>query len=174
VNKSYKSNSLILEEYVMDENLKTMNKLKDAGWFEGRRIDTSSIEKHYKDYGFELYPKVLKFLEEFGMLTIIIDKPDNLGEKEERHHTNPLTVVGPYFRYGKFKAEEDYARERLVPVGECCNENLLLFVSETGKIYHSTGKLGDTPWVAWEALIHNTGFVSWGTLQKERYHNEET
>lgn len=100
------------------------------------------------------------------MLNIVIDRPDKLSEKEERHHTNPLVVVGPYFRYGKFKSEEDYAGERLVLVGECCNENLLLFVSETGKIYHSTGKIGDTPLEAWESLINKTGFKSWGTLQR--------
>lgn len=144
----------------MNGNLKVMDILKDAGWFEGRGIDTSIIEKHYKEYGFELFPKVLEFLEEFGMLNIVIAKPDRLGEKEERHHTNPLTVVGSYIRYGKFKEEEDYAGERLVPVGRCCNDYLLLFVSESGKIYHDSGKCGDTPWEAWESIINDTGFVT--------------
>ncbi len=158
----------------MGGNLKVMDILKDAGWFEGRKIDASIIEKHYKEYGFELFPEVSRFLEEFGMLDVVIDRPERLGEKEERHHTNPLKVVGAYYRYGKFKDEEYFAGERLVPVGKCCNENLLLFVSETGKIYSSSGKLGDTPWEAWEALINKTGFVSWGTLQKQRGSGEGT
>ncbi|HWT73915.1 MAG TPA: SUKH-3 domain-containing protein [Mobilitalea sp.] len=153
----------------MSGNLKVYEILKEAGWYEGRRIDTSFIEKHYNKYGFELFPAVLHFLEEFGMLNITIDKH---SENEERHHTNPLEVVGSYFRYGKFKVEEGYAGERLVPVGKCCNEYSLLFVSESGKIYYHTGKIGDSPWEAWETLINKTGFKTWGTLYKERCNNK--
>lgn len=142
--------------------------LRSAGWYEGRKIDTSEIKRHYNQYGFELFPEVIKFLEEFGMLNIVIARPDRLGEKEERHHTNPLVVVGAYFRHGKFKSEENYAGERLVPIGMACNENLLLFVSESGKIYHGTGRIGETPWQAWESLINHTGFKDWGDLQRER------
>jgi hypothetical protein len=142
--------------------------LRSSGWLEGRKIDTAAIEKHCNNYGFELFPNVLRFLEEFGMLDIVIERYDKSGEKVERHSTDPLTVVGEYFRHGKFKTEEDYAGEKLVIVGEACNGNHLLFVSESGKVYCSTGKLGDNAWEAWEALINNKGFKSWGTLQRER------
>lgn len=142
--------------------------LISAGWFEGRKIDTSMITLHYKKYGFEVFPNVLQFLEEFGLLNIVIERPDKLGEKEDRHHTNPLIVVGDYYRHGKFKDEENYAGEKLVPVGNACNENLLLFVSESGRIYSSSGKIGDSPWEAFESLINHTGFKSWGTLYNER------
>lgn len=151
----------------MSNKLDVKEVLKAAGWSEGRKIDTSQIKVHYQKYGYELFPTVLQFLEEFGMLKIVVDKPNNLGEKEERHHTDPQLVVGEYYKNGSFKTEENYAKEKLVPVGEACNENLLLFVSESGKIYHSTGKIGDTPWEAWESLINHTGFKDWGTLQKE-------
>ena len=152
----------------MSDSMNVKDILEAAGWYEGRKIDTSIIEKHYQEYGFQLFPEVLKFLEEFGMLNIVIERPNKLGEKEERHHTNPLMVVGAYFKHGKFKVEEDYAGERLVPVGKVSNENLLLFVSESGKVYSSTGKHGDTVWEAWNDLINNTGFKSWGILQRER------
>lgn len=144
----------------------TKDMLKDAGWYEGRKIDISAIERHYKEYGFEVFPEVKKFLEEFGMLEILVEYKNG---KKQVHSTNPLKVVGDYFCHGKFSAEEYYAGERLVPVGQCCDGNLLLYVSELGKIYHDTGKCGDTFWEGWECLINKQGLVDWGTLQKERH-----
>ncbi|HYH01650.1 MAG TPA: SUKH-3 domain-containing protein [Bacillota bacterium] len=138
--------------------------LQNAGWFVGRRIDTAKLTEHYRKYGFEVFPALVRFMEEFGMLELVIPEPDQTGDPE-RHHTHPEWVVGDYYRYGCFQVEESYAGEKLIPVGEACNENLLLFVSESGKIYHSTGKLGDNAWEAWEALINQTGFQDWADLQ---------
>lgn len=81
--------------------------------------------------------------------------PQNIGKKEERYYINSLIIVGPYLRYGKFGPEEHYVGEGLVPVGKCCNEYLLLYVSETDKIYCSLGKCGNTTWKPWEYLITN-------------------
>ena len=141
--------------------------LQNAGWFAGRKIATAKLMEHYRKYGFEVFPAVVRFIEEFGLLELVVPEPDRSGESE-RHHTNPQLVVGDYYRHGCFEVEERYAGEKLIPVGEVCNENLLLFVSESGKIYHSTGKLGDNPWEAWEALINRTGFLDWADLQKQR------
>lgn len=115
--------------------------LRRAGWFPGRRIPTGRFRDHYRRFGFDPSPSVIAFLQEFGDLTVIVPRPERIGEKEERHHTNPLRVVGSYLRHGKFAVEERYAGEQQVPARECCNENLLLFVSDSGRIYHSTGRL---------------------------------
>jgi hypothetical protein len=143
--------------------------LEASGWFAGRKIDTAALIELYRSYGYEVFPAVLRFIEEFGRLEIIVPSPDGQEDgTDERHHTDPELVVGDYYRHGRFAAEENYAGERLIPVGEVCNENLLLFVSESGKIYHSTGKLGDNAWEAWEALLNQTGFQDWGDLQSGR------
>lgn len=146
----------------MGDMLDVKELLKSAGWFEGRKIDTSDMVKKYQQFGYKLFPAVLRFLEEFGNISV-----EN-SISEEQHHIIPEKVLCEYFKNGKFKDEERYAGERLVLVGEACNGNLLLFVSETGKVYHSTGKVGDTPWQAWESLINHTGFKDWGDLQRER------
>jgi hypothetical protein len=149
----------------MMEKLNVKEVLRSSGWFEGRKIDTARLERHYRAYGYVVFPAVLKFIKEFGVLQIVIEKSD---AQVEWHHTDPELVVGDYYRHGRFKVEESYAGEKLIPVGEACNENLLLFVSESGKIYHSNGKLGDNAWKAWEALVNHIGFKDWGDLQRER------
>lgn len=136
----------------------TLQTLKKSGWFEGRVINISSIESNLQKLGYEVFEPVKQFLKEFGMLRII----DSL---EQTHDTTK--VFTDYFRHSKFQAEEGYSGERLVPVGSLSDGELLLFVSESGKVYCSTGKLGNTAWEAWEALINNKGFKSWGTLQRE-------
>lgn len=138
---------------------KTLQTLKKSGWFDGRVIDISNFESNLQKLGYEVFEPVKQFLKEFGMLKII----DSL---EQTHDTTKLFT--DYFKHGKYKAEEDYSGERLVPVGSLSDGELLLFVSESGKIYCSTGKLGDNAWEAWEALINNKGFKSWGTFQRER------
>ncbi|TYQ16567.1 UNVERIFIED_CONTAM: SUKH-3 immunity protein of toxin-antitoxin system [Acetivibrio alkalicellulosi] len=144
----------------MSNRLDVKEVLKSAGWFEGRKIDTSDMEKKYKEFGYQLFSAVLKFLEEFGNLAIVNT------ELEEHHHTSPEKVLCEYFKNGKFKDEERYAGERLVLVGETCDRNLLLFVSESGKIYNGTGKLGDSTWEAWEAIINKIGenYKAWGSF----------
>ncbi|MGE5417101.1 MAG: SUKH-3 domain-containing protein [Acidobacteriota bacterium] len=137
----------------------TIQILKAAGWYEGRKIDIEVFESNLNKLGYEVFQPVKQFLQEFGMLKF----QDAL---EQVHDTSKIFIE--YFKHGKFSIEENYCGERLVPVGTLSDGELLLFVSESGKVYCSTGKLGDNPWEAWECLINNTSFKSWGTLQRDR------
>ncbi|MFF0829894.1 SUKH-3 domain-containing protein [Brevibacillus sp. NPDC003359] len=129
----------------------TMMILRNAGWYEGRNIDTKEIEEHLEKLGFIIYPEVKKFLIEFGDLVI----EDTIND--ETHKTGVKIKSS-----GAFKAEEKYAQENLVPVGFIDSDNLVLFVSESGKVYCSTGKLGDNAKEAWENLIGGSGYKPWG------------
>lgn len=144
----------------------TMAILKQAGWYEGRKIDVTETKLHCESMGYEVFPAVVKFLEEFGDLKIVIPKPNNLGEKEERHSTFTKRIIGNYFTHSGCIELEKYANEGLVVVGQACRENLLVYVSESGKVYCDTGWLGDTAIEAFESLISEKGFRSWSALGK--------
>jgi len=88
-------------------------------------------------------------MKEFGNL-IIEDKIN------DETHTTKIRFTD-YYANGAFTSEEKYARERLVPVGKMDSEYLILFVSESGKVYCSTGKLGNSPIESWENLIGGRG-----------------
>lgn len=130
--------------------------LKESGWFEGRTIDISELESSLENIGYEVFEPVKQFLKEFGMLKII-------DENGRTHSTSE--IITPYFKNGKYKEIEKYAGEKLVPVGEVYEGNLLMFVSETGKIYHETGKLGDSGLEAWKRLFSGIGAISWDKLK---------
>lgn len=42
--------------------------LKDMGWFENRRVDTTLVRKHLTEMGYSWFPKVEAILSEFGGL----------------------------------------------------------------------------------------------------------
>ncbi len=44
----------------MGDMLDVKELLKSAGWFEGRKIDTSDMRKKYQQFGYEHFPAVLR------------------------------------------------------------------------------------------------------------------
>ncbi|WP_406798397.1 MULTISPECIES: SUKH-3 domain-containing protein [Brevibacillus] len=134
----------------------TLKILRDSGWYEGRSIDIKEIEENLKRLGYIVFPEVKNFLKEFGNLVI----EDSIND--ETHNTSIRFTN--YDNYGSFKSEEKYAGESLVPVGMIDSGYLVLFVSESGKVYCSTGKLGDNSIEAWENLISGGGGKPWGNF----------
>lgn len=134
----------------------TLKILRDSGWYAGRKIDISEIKGNLEQRGYVVFPTVEDFMREFGDLVI----EDTVNE--EMHNTSIRFT--DYYRHGSFKSEEKYAGEKLVPVGMIDSDNLLLFVSESGKVYCSTGKLGDSAMEAWDHLISGHGFKPWGVF----------
>lgn len=132
----------------------TLKILRNSGWYEGRSIDIKEIEENLEQIGYVVFPEVDKFLKEFGDLMI----EDTIND--ETHNTSVRFT--DYDIYGSFKEEEKYAQEKLVPVGMIDSNFLVLFVSESGKVYCSTGKLGDNATEAWERLIAGNGVKPWG------------
>ena len=131
----------------------TIKVLNEAGWYEGRAIDTKEIEENLKQLGYNVFPSVQCFIKEFGNLEV----KDTIND--EFHSTN--IKFTSYDKFGSFKNEENYAKEKLVPVGMINDNNLILFVSETGKIYCNIGKLGDTAMEAWEMLLNAGRIELW-------------
>lgn len=137
-------------------SIETLKILKDSGWYEGRSIDIKEIEDNLKQLGYEVFSEVKAFLKEFGDLVI----EDTINE--EIHNTNIRFT--DYHAYGAFKTEEKYAQEKLIPVGKIDSDYLILLVSESGKVYCNTGKLGENAIEAWENLINGDGAKPWGSF----------
>jgi len=131
----------------------TLKILRDAGWYEGRRIDIKEIEESLEKIGYTVFPEVKSFLREFGNLVI----EDTIND--ETHNTS--IRFANYYGNGTFKSIEKYAGEKLVPVGMIDSGNLQLFVSESGRVYISTGKLGENAKEAWENLINKGQVTLW-------------
>lgn len=140
----------------------TLEVLKKAGWYEGRKINVDYIQEFLINRGYEIFPPVKAFLEEFGMIEIM-DGETNIFNRD-RFHTDTKRTIGDYLPQGSLKAEEQYARERLVPVGEIRNGYLRILISESGKMYCDTGKLGNDFGEGWESIITHNGFRAWGSF----------
>ncbi|WP_234399680.1 SUKH-3 domain-containing protein [Paenibacillus popilliae] len=139
----------------MEISKETLKMLRESGWFEGRNIDIKEIEENLEQLGYVVFQEVKNFLKEFGNLVI----EDTLNE--ETHNTSIRFTN--YYAHGSFVSEEKYAKEKLIPVGKIDSDYLVLLVSESGKIYCSTGKLGDSALEAWENLINGRGVQPWGS-----------
>lgn len=137
----------------MNLSNETVKILRDAGWYEGRRIDIKEIEENLEKLGYTVFPEVKSFLREFGNLVI----EDTIND--ETHNTSIRFTNN--VNNGSFKLEENYAGEKLVPVGMIDSDNLMLFVSESGRVYISVGKLGENGKEAWENLINKGKVTRW-------------
>ncbi|MCT4509028.1 MAG: SUKH-3 domain-containing protein [Tepidibacter sp.] len=147
----------------MEVSEKTLQVLKEAGWYSGRKIDVFSSIEFLRLKGFEIFEAAERFLEEFGELEIKIEYEIKRREVIKRiryHHTNVEKTIGE-LRKEHFDIEEETG-EKTVPVGEIYNRNLTLFISESGKLYCTTGKEGDTVWEGLDNIICEKGGKDWG------------
>lgn len=146
----------------METSGKTLDTLKKAGWYPNRRIDTEDIQELLTSRGFKIYEPVKLFLEEFGELQIQVVSEKMKG-KLVQHHTYTKRLIHEHYRYRGVSESERNAGEMMIAVGEISDGNFDLLISETGKMYCSMGKLGDTVWEGWERLIMEKGFMLWGS-----------
>lgn len=137
-------------------SIKALGILRASGWYEGRSIDIGEIEENLKQLGYIVFQKAEDFLKEFGDLVI----EDTINE--EIHNTNIRFTS--YHAHGAFRAEEEIVQEKLIPVGKVDSEHLILLISESGKVYCNTGKLGENAIEAWENLINGDGAKPWGSF----------
>lgn len=145
----------------------TIDTLKDAGWHQGRKIDIEPIVKLLESRGFEVYPAVKAFLEEFGMLDVMLQRQNYPLSKNDLHHTRPDKALGEFYTKSSFSDYDMFAGEDLVLVGRIFDENLPMFVSQSGKLYCDMGKLGDDAWSGWETILSYGRPKTWDELNSK-------
>ena len=113
----------------------TIERLKQSGWEQNRKIDVSVIKNRFCGIGLEFPENVSKFLEEFGMLFI------NLPEMNDNDvNLNPINAIGVNVSHEYFEnCLKDYGiDEEVFPVGEICRGNLLLLMTKENRFYEFT------------------------------------
>ena len=107
--------------------------LEKSGWTLNRKIDTTEILKVLKEERYDLNSKVIEFIENFGNLELEHPAFRTIG-RIEKMHFKPLRASSGIVRE-KVEEYEERTGEVLVVIGEAYNENLLLMLSHTGKMY---------------------------------------
>ena len=135
--------------------------LEKSGWTLNRKIDTTEILNVLKEERYDLNPKVVEFIENFGNLELEHPAYRVVGEFEKMHF-KPLRASSGICRE-KVEEYEERTEEALVVVGEAYNENLVLMISHTGKIYGAFDDyltlLGNTIEEAFNSIFHSKNFI---------------
>ncbi|WP_242218086.1 SUKH-3 domain-containing protein [Bacillus cereus group sp. BfR-BA-01380] len=145
----------------MEISNKTIEELKKAGWYEGRKIDISENIKFLEERGFEVFESAKKFMEEFGELQFNVESiwPDGVTKDISEHTTCIKEVIGVL--NSSFFGLEDYIDEKVIPIGSLSDFGLNLYISESGRIFEAMGWAGDTALEAFDNIILEKGTVIW-------------
>lgn len=113
-------------------NKKTIERLKNVGWYENRIINTDIINKKYSEIDLEMPINVELFLREYGMLKI--DPLDKIYYDVE---FDPLKAIGINLDGDYFmECLQVYGVNKVVyPVGVARNNNLLVLMTVDNEFY---------------------------------------
>ncbi len=109
-------------------------RLKAAGWFEGRDASCllqSWLNKLSREGHFRASEAARAALREFGGLTVE-QSGQGVDFSLETFSFNPEAAIFEEDRFGRFK---EYAGSHLFPLGEIEVENAFIAISETGEVY---------------------------------------
>ncbi|WP_242227416.1 SUKH-3 domain-containing protein [Bacillus cereus group sp. BfR-BA-01315] len=142
---------------------KTIEELKKAGWYEGRKIDISENVKFFEERGFEVFESAKKFMEEFGELRINVEKiwPDGLVISK---HTTCIKEVIGVLDSSCFGLE-NFIDDKVIPIGSLYNFEIDLYISESGRIFESTGWAGENALEALDNIFREKGTVIWDKFE---------
>ncbi|MGH0796959.1 SUKH-3 domain-containing protein [Bacillus mycoides] len=142
---------------------KTIEELKKAGWYEGRKIDISENVKFLEERGFEVFESAKKFMEEFGELRINVEKiwPDGLVISK---HTTCIKEVIGVLDSSCFGLE-NFIDDKVIPIGSLYNFEIDLYISESGRIFESTGWAGENALEALDNIFREKGTLIWDKFE---------
>ncbi|MED1093670.1 SUKH-3 domain-containing protein [Bacillus paramycoides] len=143
---------------------KTIEELKKAGWYEGRKIDISENVKFLEERGFEVFESAKKFMEEFGELRINVEKIRSDGSKKISKHTTCIKEVIGVLDSLCFDLE-NFIDDKVIPVGSLYNFEIDLYISESGRIFESIGWTGENALEALDNIILEKGTVIWDEFE---------
>ncbi|MEK5236167.1 SUKH-3 domain-containing protein [Paenibacillus sp. FSL L8-0470] len=118
--------------------------LSDAGWYPGRKVDIQEVVDFLESKGYKVFPCVLDVLYEFSKLRCSFTRPNG---DEDSFYVNPEEAYGDYYDKEDFNEIEMRVKESLIAIGQARNDNMMMFMSESGKVYGESGyylvKFGD-------------------------------
>ncbi|MFI8709564.1 SUKH-3 domain-containing protein [Bacillus sp. NPDC077411] len=130
--------------------------LRQGGWMSNRETDISPFTTILEEEGYFVSEASQEFLKQFGGL--VLNQPAfKILNELEKLHFDPILICEHVYRE-RVETYEERVEEPLVVIGEAYNEQLILMMSPSGKIYGGYDDyltiLGDNYDEAFEALYH--------------------
>ena len=113
---------------------KVDNLLKQAGYFEERKVDISSILHMYEECGYYYNVKQIQFIEKYTGLEIHYNHP--VWKQNVVLRLNPI-VAQKTITMDVVEEYNECLQDNLLIIGDIEKENMTLFLSETG--FYFTG-----------------------------------
>ena len=129
----------------------TYSRLKDAGWYEGRKIDISKLVEECAADGVVLSPQQIEFIEEFGGIAGVgNDKMEfGISDKKEWKYYKKIEIYNP-----KDKCTTIKHGTNPVCVGYCDDGMMLLWITVDGLLVMDDGmQLGRTVMEGFNCLL---------------------
>lgn len=133
----------------------TYEKLCEAGWYEGRRVDISQIIKATQEHNVILTQEQRRFLEEFAGLKS--PDPDSkhgfyvLDKYNKKIHVYENPRDDEYF--GDLDRNSDEYKRVTVRIGSCCRTMMYLELSPDGLLLCDGSAVGRTVMEGWQILL---------------------
>ena len=129
-------------------NEEAKKRLKEAGWYAGRKINIDHILECCESEGFIVFDAVKKVLEEFGDL--ILTEPKS-GLK---HNFEVCEMYSDEYEGGMYAILERVLKEKVLEVASIYSGQFYMYVSESGKIYYDDGIIADNIYTAINKLLN--------------------
>uniref|UniRef100_A0AAU3I9U1 SUKH-3 domain-containing protein n=1 Tax=Streptomyces sp. NBC_01393 TaxID=2903851 RepID=A0AAU3I9U1_9ACTN len=110
----------------------TQATLRSAGWFSGRRVDTSLWRVSFAEAGLVLHPAAEEFLAEFGGLRVG-SRGAGVTRAREAFDLDPMSLWRS--EEDRFAAWNEARGAMVFPVGELGLGQALLGIDEHGELY---------------------------------------
>lgn len=141
----------------MELSQATKKIFEKAGWTPWRQMNIEPYIEALVTDGYEIFDKANDFLIEFGGLEVI-HPAYKVHNEMDGLHFNPIRAIEGIY-HERVETYEVRIGEKLVVIGEGYNGQLVLLISESGKIFGAYDDyltcLGNNTFEALEALCEN-------------------
>ncbi len=114
----------------------TVRILTESGWHPGRKSDITGTSDFLQSKGYRLFPYVADVISEFGGIKYSFNRPN--GDKDS-FHIIPEEAYGDYYEKEDFEEIEMRVNESLIAIVQSRDDNMMMFMSESGKIFGEIG-----------------------------------
>lgn len=110
----------------------TIKRLKEAGWYKGRKIDTDQIVLSLRKIGIDLPDSVITFVQEYGLLKI-----NPLDKEYFDVSFDPILAVGKNYDANFFVncLSEYEITDMVYPIGVASQKNMLVLMTKDEKMF---------------------------------------
>ena len=141
--------------------------LEESGWYEGRKINIKSHVEILENCGFEVFDSAKQFIEEFGDLDI---------KAESKVSSTSIVIFNTYVKRilevfnecndkdiirNKYFDLSKHTDEKVVPIGTLSNGEMIVFITESGKLVTEIVIKGDNVVEGLNAIISRKAGKTW-------------